>query len=63
MPTSRQFQIDPVQPFLNGHGFNITDQHHRPLFSIMYRTAAEADAARNAVTAALADAIEVTSHA
>jgi hypothetical protein len=62
MPTYQQFQVEPVQPFLSGYGFNITDQHHRPLFSIVYRTAPEADAARDAVTAALANAIEVSSY-
>jgi hypothetical protein len=60
MPTYQQFQVEPVQPFLNGHGFNISNQHHRPLFSIVYPAAAEAETARDAISAALAKAIEVS---
>jgi hypothetical protein len=62
MPTHQQFQVEPVQQFLNGHGFNISNQHHRPLFSIVYPSAAEAQAAHDAITAALAGAIEVHNH-
>jgi hypothetical protein len=62
MATYQQFQVESVQPFLSGHGFNITNQSHRPLFSIVYRTATEADAARDAITAALANAIEVSNY-
>jgi hypothetical protein len=62
MPTYQQFQVEPVQPFANGHGFNIANQHHRPLFSIVYATAPEADAARDAIKTALANAVEVTNY-
>ena len=62
MPTHQQFQVEPVQAFLNGHGFNITNQHHRPLFSIVYSNADEAGAARDAIEAALATAIEVSNY-
>jgi hypothetical protein len=63
MPTYQQFHVEPVQAFLNGHGFNITNQHHRPLFSVVYPTLAEAEAARDAISAALSKAIEVSNYA
>lgn len=62
MATYQQFQVEAVQPFANGHGFNIANQHHRPLFSIVYPTKAEAEAARNAIIAALTKAIEVSNY-
>jgi hypothetical protein len=60
MATYQQFQVEAVQRFLNGHGFNITNQHHRPLFSVVYQT--EAEAGRAAIAAALAKATEVTNY-
>jgi hypothetical protein len=59
MPAHQQFQVEPVQQYQNGHGFNISNQYHRPLFLIVYPTDAEAAVAHDAVAAALANAIEV----
>jgi hypothetical protein len=62
MATYQQFQVDAVQRFLSGHGFHITNQHHRPLFSVVYQTEAEAEAGRDAIAAALAKATEVSNY-
>ena len=62
MPVFQDFRIGAVQSFHgpNFHGFSITDQHGAPLFSISFRTVAEAEAAHHAMGAALANAVEVT---
>jgi hypothetical protein len=65
MPAYQDFKIGAVQLQLvgltgpAGHGFNITNQHGSPLLSIIYPTAPEAEAARDAIAAALANAIAV----
>jgi hypothetical protein len=46
-------------PNPSGEGFNILNQHGLPLISFLYPTAAEAQAARLQIEAALADAIAV----
>jgi hypothetical protein len=62
MATHQQFQVEPVQLFQSGHGFTIANQHHRPLFSIVYHTAPKPTSPRDAITAVLANAIEVTNY-
>jgi hypothetical protein len=62
MATHRHVKVASVQAFTNGHGFNITDQYHRPVFGITYPTVAEAEAARDAIEKALASALEVTAY-
>ncbi len=63
MPTHQQFQVEPgVQPYPRGYGFYIGNQYHRPLFSVVYSTRAEAETARAAIEAALGNAIEVNNY-
>jgi hypothetical protein len=65
MPAFQNFKIGGVQSQIvgltgpAGHGFNITNDHGSPLLSIIYPTAPEAQAARDAIEAALANAIAV----
>lgn len=62
MTAHQQFQVELVQLVTSGFGFNVSNQHHRPLFSIVYSNRHEAEAARDAIAAALTNAIEVTNH-
>jgi hypothetical protein len=54
-----QFVVENVQHSPSGYGFHIRNQQHEPLFSVMFRTEAEAETARDAIAAALAPAIEL----
>ena len=47
--------VENVQQFPNGYRFHI----RKPLFSVTFRTEAEAETARDAIAAALAPAIEL----
>jgi hypothetical protein len=46
-----------------GHSFSVANEHRAPIFTITYRTAAEAELARSVVTALLTEATEVSGHA
>jgi hypothetical protein len=66
MPVFKDFRVNAVQPQIVsfpehgvGHGFNITNQYGSPLFTIIYPTVHEAQAARNAIDAALANATAI----
>jgi hypothetical protein len=68
MATYKQFRLGDLAPAQAGFGligpdcrsFNLLGGQHRvPLLSIVYPTEAEAQAARDAITAALATAIAV----
>jgi hypothetical protein len=62
MPALQNFKVGEVAMVKAGHGFNITNHDGAPLFSNTYRTAAEANEAHSAIKAALANAVEVTTH-
>jgi hypothetical protein len=53
------FELGQVQSVIGGHGFNITNPQGRPLFTFVYATRADAEAGRDAVDGALANAVEV----
>jgi len=65
MAIHKQFEVGEVEPTPTGepgdvgYRFAIAKSHGRPLLSIMYRTEDEAVAAREAIKAALAMAVEV----
>jgi hypothetical protein len=55
-----KFQLGQVASVTSGNGFSIQNQHGSPLLSFVYRTAADAQAARAQIEAALVNAIAVT---
>jgi hypothetical protein len=63
MPVVRDFKIGKVAATQSSsgvfHGFSICAPNGAPLISINYGTAAEAEAARQAVEDALGNAVEV----
>jgi hypothetical protein len=62
MATYQQYQVEPIQMFLTSYGFTISNQHHRPLFSVVYSARDEAEAAHDTIEATLATAIEVSNY-
>ena len=63
MATYLEFQVGTVHRLTaGGWGFNITGQHRQPVFGIAYASEREAEAARDALEKALANAVEVTSY-
>jgi len=62
MPAHEKFRVGEVMSVDAGKGFNITNQHGRPLLSLVYPTAEKAQVAHDLIKAALVEAIAVIAH-
>jgi hypothetical protein len=59
MATYKHFKLGNVVKAESNYGFDIVDEHKKPLFSIIYHTEVEAKAAHTAIESALAKAVAV----
>jgi len=59
MATYKHFKLGNVVKAESNYGFDIVDEHKTPLFSIIYPTEVDANAAHTAIKTALAKAAAV----